>query len=179
MKFFIKVFVLITTFMAFNVAANQKAITEAGDVVLLNDDGTWAYENKAVVEEVSLVMNPDKFSVPVDSDFNLKSNITQASFWINPKKWTFNKSWEAEAAEYNLNLKGGDLYGIVISEQLEIGVETLADIAFENAQSAAKDMRITHREYRMVNGLKAIYMEMEGMIQGINFTYFGHYYSDE
>lgn len=176
MKFFT---LLISIFLTCNVLANQKAVTEDGDVVVLNDDGTWAYENKASVEVVPLAMNPNTFTLPNDSDFNFKSNVTQASFWINPKKWSFKKGSPNDAAEYNLSLKGGDLYGMVISEQLEIAIETLADIAFENAQSASKDMQVIHREYRIVNDLKVIYMEMEGTIQGIKFSYFGHYYSDE
>ena len=123
-------------------------------------------------------MNPDEFKKSPAANFSLKSSITNLNFWIDPKQWSFKKADENGAAEYDLSLKGGDLYGMVISEQLEVGLETLADVAFENAQEAGPDMRIVNKEYRMVNGLKVIYMEMEGTIQGIKFTYFGHYYSD-
>ncbi len=177
--FFMKLLILSTTLLLVtDVLAVQKAVTEEGEVVLLRDDGTWSYENKPVPELVELTMNPDEFKKSPAANFSLKSSITNLNFWIDPKQWSFKKADENGAAEYDLSLKGGDLYGMVISEQLEVGVETLADVAFENAQEAGSDMRIVNKEYRMVNGLKVIYMEMEGTIQGIKFTYFGHYYSD-
>lgn len=37
---------LLLCFFTFNVAASQKGVTEEGDVVILNSDGTWFYENE-------------------------------------------------------------------------------------------------------------------------------------
>jgi hypothetical protein len=34
------------------------------------------------------------------------------------------------------------------------------------------------QEYRVVNGKKLIYMQINGTIKGINFTYNGYYYSN-
>lgn len=175
MKFFITLAIGI---LAFGAMANIKAVTDAGDVVVLNDDGTWVYANQINAESIQMTLNPQKFSTPAASSFQLKSKVTQAAFAIDPKKWSFNKGDEGGADEYNFRLKGGDLYAMAITEQLEIAVDTLADVALENAKSAAADMQMTHREYRMVNGLKVIYMEMQGTIQGIKFSYFGYYYSD-
>ena len=53
----------------------------------------------------------------------------------------------------------------------------MAQIALENAKKAAPDARIVKEEYRVVNGNKVIYLEMEGTIQGIKFKYLGYYYS--
>ena len=36
---------LFLVFITFNVIADQKAVTEEGDVVILNSDGSWVYEN--------------------------------------------------------------------------------------------------------------------------------------
>jgi len=44
---------------------------------------------------------------------------------MNPKKWSFEKSLANEAAEYNLNLREGDLYGLMINKRLSIPLETL------------------------------------------------------
>ncbi len=33
-------------------------------------------------------------------------------------------------------------------------------------------------EYRMVNGIKVLMLQMEGTTQGIKFTYLGYYYSN-
>jgi len=75
--------------------------------------------------------------------------------------------------------KEGDLYAMLISEKMEIPMETLKIIAFDNAKSAAPNMKITKEEYRMVNGVKVLMMQMEGTIQGMEITYSGYYYSNE
>ncbi|MDU0354503.1 hypothetical protein RS130_11650 [Paraglaciecola aquimarina] len=95
------------------------------------------------------------------------------------KKWKFKKNENGhEDAEYTFQLKEGDLYGMVISEQVEIDVEALTDIAFENAKGAAPDAKVVKKEYRMVNGHKVIYMEIVGTIQSIKFKYLGYYFSN-
>lgn len=176
MKFYT---ILVLCFFALNATASKKAITDEGDVVVLNDDGTWIYENGKAESEIKLDMNPFTFSKNSDSKFMLKSGKTSNAFWINPKKWTFKKNAnEHEAAEYTFNAKGTDLYGMVISEQVEIKLENLVEIAFDNAKSAAPDTKIVKKEYRMVNNQKVIYMEMEGTIQSVKFTYLGYYFSD-
>ena len=165
--------------LALNVVASQKAITEEGDVVVLNDDGSWFYENGQVAISEELEVNSTTFSRPNNATFMLKSTKTNSAFWINPRKWKFEKNDNGhDAAEYTLNVKGSDLYGLIISEQLEIAVEELAKIALDNARGAAPDAKIIKKEYRMVNGNKVIYMEMEGTIQSIKFTYFGYYFSN-
>ena len=55
----------------------------------------------------------------------------------------------------------------------------MKSIAFENAKSAAPDIRIVDEEYRIVNGTKVLMIQMSGTIQGIKFTYYGYYYSNE
>ncbi|MCB1581724.1 MAG: hypothetical protein R3E90_00190 [Marinicella sp.] len=158
--------------------ASQKAVTEQGDVVVLNDDGTWVYENGAAAVPVAISKNPKLFSAPSNANFQLKSNRTDVAFKFDPKQWNFSKDEQGEAAEYNFKLKSGDLYAMAITEQLEIALETLVDIAVDNARDAAPDIQVVTKEYRNVNGLKVIYMEMEGAIQKVRFTYLGYYYSD-
>ena len=60
---------------------------------------------------------------------------------------------------------------MAISEQVEIDVEELVKIAFDNAREAAPDTEVVKKEYRTVNGNKVIYMEMVGTIQSIKFKY--------
>jgi hypothetical protein len=176
MKFYT---ILALCFFTFSVVASKKAITDDGDIVILNDDGTWEYEQGKAEGEILLDMNPLSFTKHPDSKFMLKSSKTNAAFWINPKKWTFKKNENGhESAEYTFNVKGSDLYGMAITEQLQINLEELVDLAFNNAKSAAADMKIVKKEYRMVNDHKVIYMEMEGTIQSIKFTYLGYYFSN-
>ena len=158
--------------------ASQKAVTEDGDVVVLNDDGTWVYENRTEIIPAVIGQNPKLFSAPSNANFQLKSSRTNVAFKLDPKQWNFSKNEQGEAAEYNFKLKSGDLYAMAITEQLEIALETLTDIAVDNARDAAPDIHVIKKEYRNVNGLKVIYMEMEGTIQKVKFTYLGYYYSN-
>ena len=167
-------------FASLSVLAAQQAVTDEGQVVILNDDGTWLYAQGNEPEELVIPVNDNVFTTHKDSSFPLKSSKTNSVFAINPKKWRFTKNKGAhEAAEYTFQLKSNDLYGMAISEEIEIGMEQLADIALENAKTVAADTRVVNKEYRVVNGKKLIYMEMIGTIQGVKFKYLGYYYSDE
>ncbi len=55
----------------------------------------------------------------------------------------------------------------------------LSRVALQNAKKSDSDAKITQQEYRIVNGNKVIYQELEGTIQGIHFKYLGYYYSDK
>ena len=177
MKYF--VILALVLFSAFAVAG-KKAVTEDGDVVILNDDGTWVYESAIPQSEAELKMNPGTFSKPDNASFKIKSGKTDANFWINPKKWKFEKNLDGNApSEYTFQLKGEDLYAMAITERLAMNLDSLADQALENAKDAAPDTRILKKEYRMVNGNKVIYLEMEGTIQGVKFRYLGYYHSND
>ncbi|MGD0278588.1 MAG: hypothetical protein ABSC11_04700 [Smithella sp.] len=170
---------LITLFLLFAVTcyAGQKAITDTGEQVILNSDGTWNYIDKEQKTEKKIETNKTKFNRPVDSTFLLKSTQNQAAFWINPAKWSFNKSTENSAKEYEFRLKDKELFGMAITETLEVPLESITEIALINAREVAPDIKVVKQEYRVVNGKKVIYMEMTGTMKGIAFTYLGYYYS--
>ncbi len=154
-------------------------MTEEGEVVILSDNGTWVYEGGRATNLVEIPTNSNTFSKHINSTFTLKSTKTNSTFAIDPKKWKFKKNENGhDDAEYTFQLKDGDLYAMVISEQVEIGIEALAEIAFENAKGAAPDAKVVKKEYRMVNGHKVIYMEIVGTIQSIKFKYLGYYFSN-
>jgi hypothetical protein len=170
---------LLLCFFAFNVIAAQKAVTEEGDIVILNGDGTWLYEDDKGSGDIEIKTNPTVFKTPTNSKFALKSKKNNTVFSLNTKKWSFVKSKSDDAAvEYNFNLKAGDLYGMAITERIEIDLEKLVIIAFENAKEVAPDAKVVKKEYRVVNGNKLIYMEIIGTIESIKFKYMGYYFSD-
>lgn len=171
--------VLVLCFFTSGAIAAKKAITEEGSVVILADDGTWHYESDSRPEEAKIPVNPKAFIFSPDSNFTIKSQKTNATFAIDAKKWAFKKGEnEHEAAEYTFKMRNADLYGMAITEQVEISIEELVKIAFMNAQNVAPDARVVKKEYRQVNGLEVIYMEIVGTIQSINFKYLGYYYSN-
>jgi hypothetical protein len=66
---------------------------------------------------------------------------------------------------------------MIITEKVEIPLETLKLIALENGKAAASDLKIVKEEYRTVNGLKVLLLQLNGTMQGIKFSYYGYYFS--
>ena len=155
------------------------AVTNNGDEVILYDNGTWKYADSAISENEDIKENPANFSKNNDAGFQLKSAKVKMAISFNPKKWSFEKGGQSDVAEYSFTLKGKDAYGMLISERTEIPVESLIDIAVKNARDAAPDTKIIMKEYRIVNNQKVLFMQMNGTMQGIKFSYLGYYYSNE
>ena len=163
----------------FNAEAQQNAVTETGEEVILFEDGTWNYVNEDYLKETEIPINPKNFEKDKKSTFLLKSKRIDLGFWLNPKIWSFKKAKSNEATEYQLKLKKDDLYAMIISEKIEIPLESLKKIAIENGRSAAPDLKLIKEEYRTVNGLKVLHLHMNGTVKGIKVSYSGYYYSDE
>lgn len=174
-----KMFFLLTCLVFVSIChAQKKAVTETGEEVILFEDGTWKHANESDQANVEIQTNPNKFKKSDNSTFLLKSTRLNVGFWINPKKWKFQKAVENPDAEYELELKGEDLYSMVISEKVEIPLTTLKEIALENGRAISPDVHIFKEEYRTVNGLKVLLLQMNGTMQGIKFSYYGYYYSN-
>lgn len=154
-----------------------KAVTSNGDEVILNSDGTWKYVNDSVQAASRIDTNRISFSKNAIATFLVKSNKVNCGIYLNPKKWAFTKSSADEASEYEFTLKGKDAYAMLITEKIEVPIETLNVIAIENAKEAAPDIKIVKQEYRKVNNNMILLIQMDGTIQGIKFTYLGYYFS--
>ena len=161
------------------VVAQERAITSTGDEVILYQNGTWTYADAKRAEENEVTTNPKAFTKATGNNFLLKSTTFNVGFWINPTKWSFKKAASNEDAEYELQLKGEDLYGMIITEQTEIPLETMRMIAVENAKDIAPDVRIVEEEYRTVNGTTVMMLKMHATMQGIKIGYYSYYYSNE
>lgn len=159
--------------------SQKKAVTETGDEVILYDNGTWKYLDEEIRSEErrEIPVNTRKFEKSEEANFLLKSKKIDFGFWLNPKKWSFEKGSNNGEAEYELQLRGEDLYAMIISEKIEIPIENLKEIALENAKKVSSDIKVVHEEYRNVNGLRVLFMKMNGTLQGIKFSYYGYYFS--
>jgi hypothetical protein len=173
-----KILLLSLLLQALVLNAQTKAVTETGEEVILYDDGSWQYsDTTAIVAEKEIPTNPKRFTKSDKSSFLVKSTRNKIAVWIDPKKWNFKKDTNNEDAEYGFNLKNGGLYGMMISEQLEVPLSTLKKIALQNAKSASPDLKILKEEYRTVNDKTVLFLQMKGTVDGIGFVYNGYYYS--
>lgn len=159
--------------------AQIKAVTENGVEVILFDDGSWVYQDMEAAREKEIPTNSKKFKKDSKSTFQLKSSAVPVGFYVDPKVWTFKKAIDNPDAEFELQAKEGDLYGMIITEQFEIPLVSLKNLALENAKDIAPDIKIVKEEYRTVNGLTVLAMQMDGTAYGIKFSYYGYYYSSE
>ncbi len=175
-----KLFLLATVLILnYKMEAQIKAVTSDGEEVLLYDDGSWKYASKKDAPSKAIPIIEEPFSYSKESTFLVKSKVVKFGVQINPKVWSFEKGEDGGAAEYSFQLKGKDAYGMLICERLDISVESLKSIAYKNGLNAAPDLKITKEEYRTVNGLKILFMQMEGTIEGMEFVYCGYYYASE
>jgi hypothetical protein len=161
------------------ISAQTNAVTETGEEVVLYEDGTWKYVNGDATSETEIKINEKKFIKDKNSTFVVKSKKVNVGIWINPKDWNFSKSASNEDAEFQFQKKGEDLYAMLIAEKLQIPIETLKNIAVQNAKNVSTDIRVVNEEYRNVNGMKVLMMQMAGTIQGMRVSYIGYYYSNE
>jgi hypothetical protein len=158
--------------------AQINAVTDTGNEVILYSDGTWKYLDDDNTESKEIPVNDKKFLKDIKSTFLVKSQKLNIGVWINPKIWSFTKGAVDDDFEFEFEKKDEDLYGMLISEKMEIPLETLKSIAIENAKSAAPDVKVVKEEYRNVNGVQVLMLQMTGTIQNVKFTYFGYYYSN-
>lgn len=165
-------------FTASTLQAQINAITETGDEVILYEDGTWSYTNENFTEATEIPVNNKEFTKDALSTFLVKSKKFNIGVWIDPKKWSFTKGEKNEDSEFEFQMKGEDLYAISITEKIQIPLETLKGIAIDNAKSAAQNIKVVKEEYRTVNGVQVLMLQMSGNIQGLEFMYYGYYYSN-
>jgi hypothetical protein len=170
---------LILIFNMNSFCQKRAVITNSGKEVDLFDDGTWKYvssDSAVTTKSDTIIVNKSK-----DSNFLIESTKLKYGIWINKNKWLYTKSQSADAdepSEYSFTLKGEDAYGMIIAERIEIPIDNLIEIAFQNAQSVASDIKIVKQECRKVNGTLVHFMQMEGTIKGVKFVYLSYYYSD-
>lgn len=169
-------------FIALAIAANTFAqkraiIKESGKEVELNDDGTW----KFVFDDPSGSIKVDTIIVnkPKTSNFFIDGAPFSYGLWINKNKWAYTISKEDDITpiQYTFKMKNEDAYGMIITEKIEFPLDNLADIALKNAEKAAPDVKLEHKEIRKVNGNIVLYMQFSGTISGIKFVYLGYYFS--
>ena len=173
------VFLIVFSIGVFIGIAQTAAVTSNGDEVVLYNDGTWKFTSRLDSSTKKIDTNKTVFLKNNDATFLLKSSIATVGVNLNPKKWSFSKSGTNPEAEYSLQLKGEDAFGMLIVERTEIPMENLSNIALENARKAAPDIKIVEQQYRIVNGTKVLCLQMNGTIQGIKATFFGYYFSFE
>jgi len=184
MKIIYSLSIFLFGFIACNAPSKKgeqiKATTDKGEAVVLNGDGTWTYADKA---KVSAIKRTDSILAALspsnNTTFVIKSEVANVSVKVNTEKWRYKKTDGSEASEYTFESKRDGAYAYLITERAELPLQTLKKLAFENAQAASQDIKVTDEEYKTVNGVKVLFMTMEGTVETLKLTYMGYYYSSK
>lgn len=150
--------------------AQVPATTFDGKAVMLYDNGTWKY---AAADTAS---RPDTNTRAASSTVRDQVAILdgRAVLRYDPNKWR--ETPAGQPGRVMLAHLTGDGMAMVIAEHLEMQVDTLAQVALDNARNAAPDVHLVSRTHVRVSGKDMVEMEFSGNLRGIAFTYLGRYY---
>lgn len=176
-------YLLLSVFLLFSQQfcnAQKKAVTELGDEVILYENGTWKYSREFQENDSNKIeLNPVVFKKSKNASFLLKSAHGNLGYWVDPKKWSFGKNASNPNADFELELKGQSLQAVIISEDANIPIESFVKLAIVNGRQNSPDLKLLHKEYRTVNGIKVLHLIMEGTVVGVKFLYYGYYFSND
>jgi hypothetical protein len=175
MKYLIGSILLLLPFSLFS---QIYGTTDEGRRIQLNEDGTWKYLEQDTSLRV-IPTNPTPFLKSSSAIAQIKSAENSIVINYNPVKWKVSRNKNNDDSEFEFSHVKGNAYAMVITEKVEIPLESLLNIAFETLVANAPDSKIDKSEFRTVNGVKMLHAEMSGTLQGIKFVYYSYYYSDE
>lgn len=170
--------------------AQKQAITEDGDTIYIFNDGTWSYspddfefgEDMAYLsEEIVLDTIETIFTTPKNAKKKLTSKLGFFSFYFDEKKWKRIPVGQLnEDGEFGFQHRNNDIYCVIISEEIEIGLENIYRIARNNlSTNSTEDVETVVTELRNVNGEDLIRGSFNATFAGIKMTFDSYYYSNQ
>jgi hypothetical protein len=159
--------------------------SDQDEKINLYENGKWEYakENDSLTiadtSDISIAINKNKFLKDKAANYLVKSKKLNVGVYINSEKWGFTDGGINEAAEFDFSMKKFDIFASLITEKTSFSLENLADLIFQNAKDQAPDAEIIKKEYRIVNGLKILCLQMRLTIKGMRFIYFSYNFSNK
>lgn len=170
--------IFIILLFGLNSYSQTKAITDNGEEVILNSDGTWKYAD--IKSGYDTRIDTINYVKDKKSTFLVKSKKIPFGIWIDPKKWSFKPNTQEDLPiEYVFTLKGQDAYAMIVTERIEVGYMGLKGVILSNLQKSDPNARITREEMRSVNGVVMEYLELKATIKGSPFVYVGYFYTGD
>ena len=164
--------------MYFTCEAQIRAVSDEGEEVILNSNGSWSYLNPK--ENLKVTTSKIKFYKSDDCNDSIKSNRNKVAIHFNSNKWNFKKS-KNKSAEIDFSLrKFKKIQAILLTEKTRVNVDTLAKFSIMNAKiNSQNPVIIKEREYRIVNDNVVLYVKYFTKIKDIAFNYWAYYHSGE
>jgi hypothetical protein len=164
-------------------SAQEYAVTETGDTIIIFMDGTWTYADGTVSNlfnfEIKFDTSDQEYTVLPSAHKTIKSDLEFFKVLYDPNTWKRIPPGELnDEAEMAFEGNGFDAYGVVISEEVEIGSENIFKIAMDNmAEFLGSQPEVLTAEIRKVNGTELILGIFKLEFEGMKITYQAYYYS--
>jgi hypothetical protein len=149
------------------------ATTTDGRTVVLYPEGTWDY----VTSDRGQSQSSAVFEKPEGATSAIKSKKGLVEVWYDSSKWNLIQTSTNDDAEFMLEHATEDCFALVIVERISMTLETLRNLAVENARAAGSSVDVVEEEVRRINGRNMLVMGIEGIIEGIMFHYQGYYWA--
>lgn len=175
------IILLITLLISVAVKGQIKAITEKGDTVILQDNGSWKYQKSDLNQSSydTIALNSKSFYKSTRANILKKSKTVNLGVYFDPSQWGCVNGNIGESGEYTFMNKDKDLNASFITETTEMELSNMVDIVITNAQQAAPDIELVSKEYRNVNGLKVLCMKLKGSVKGVKANYLYYVFCNE
>ena len=147
-----------------------RATTEDGREVILKKDGTWQFTKSSK----PVTAAEGGYQKSTNATSVIKPKGERFLIWFDPSRWQELKTGQVGKTIYRMT--EGDVYATVIAERLDIQTEALKELVIRTAQQASTDFKLTHEEYRQVNGKKVLCMEFQATLSNVPFNYLSYYH---
>jgi hypothetical protein len=160
--------------------AQKQATTTEGEKVWLFSDGSWSYAiNDSVPERKPIRENPNPLKYSVEATELTSSQMIPMGLMMKPGEWDHEIAMEGEYGEFVFTNHNDALFALMINEAIPSTLENMREVVLSNARAVAPDMKVTDEEYRTVNGLRVLMIQMTGTLEGTRYQYYNYYYTDE
>lgn len=144
---------------------------EVAGLVVANRDGVRASQRlneTATLEPLDMKTGSDRERFELSKGTSLDLDMTE---------WRFD-GIDEDGSKIWVHVDG-DVYLKVIAERIEIPYDTLLETVVQNAMTVGEDVKVRRQGFRMVNGVRMMWLEMDAAISGIPFAFYSHVYSGE
>jgi hypothetical protein len=164
-----------------------KAKTEDGKDVILYPNGTWQFvktEEPPPPPASGKTQPPPAQAPPATPGMTpagAKKVVTgkRGTYELryDETKWKVAQIKFNPAAEFCFIHTAGDAYAMIIDETMQMPLDMLKTMAWENVKKTVPDVHITDEGKKTINNNEVLYMKMEGTSQMKPVTYLGYYYT--
>ncbi|OJJ15054.1 hypothetical protein BKI52_40010 [marine bacterium AO1-C] len=138
------------------------------------------FETKDDFFEVNnqIPVNPNKYNKSLEADLLVKSKKgPKLGLWINSSVWKALGRPLNENFELTFTAKEGQIYAAFAVDTTQIPLELLKTQTHLTNLKIDPKAKILKEEYRMVNGLKVLFVKRQAVLEASEFVFLDYYFS--